>query len=53
VFSKPEEIRALSLELPPVCELTLLLKEKGIKLPEGILTTDELIKALKYSKRIK
>lgn len=50
LFSKPEELKAHSLALPVVTELAYRLKERGLELPEGILTTEELITGLRELK---
>ncbi len=50
IFSKVKEMKELSLEVPQVTELAYELKMMGIKLPDGILTTDELVREL-YSAR--
>lgn len=47
IFSKVEELQALRLDVPQVTLLAHELKKSGIDLPDGILTTDELIQALK------
>lgn len=47
IFSKVEELQALRLDVPQVTLLAHELKKSGIDLPDGILTTDELIHALK------
>lgn len=46
VFSKVEELRALRLDVPQVTLLAYELKKSGLPLPDGILTTEELIAAL-------
>lgn len=46
VFSKKEEIKALGLELPPAMSLAEKIEEKGIILPEGVLTEQSLLEAL-------
>lgn len=47
IFSKVEKLQALRLDVPQVTLLAHELKKSGIDLPDGILTTDELIHALK------
>ncbi len=46
IFSQVEKLKALRLDVPQVTLLAHELKKKGIALPEGILTTEELIEAL-------
>lgn len=46
VFSRVDELKALRLDVPQVTELAYELKQEGINLPEGILTSGELVKAL-------
>lgn len=47
VFSRVEELRALGLDVPPMAMLANMLSERGMKLPEGILTVDDMVKELK------
>ncbi len=49
IFSKVKEMKKLSLEVPQVTELAYELKQMGIKLPDGILTTDELVRELYFA----
>ena len=46
VFSRVEELKSLRLDVPQVTELAYELKKGGAKLPDGILTIDELMEAL-------
>ena len=46
IFSKVEELKELRLDVPQVTLLAHELKKSGINLPDGILTADELVKAL-------
>ncbi len=46
VFSKVEELKALRLDVPQVTLLAYELKKRGVNLPDGILTKEELVKAL-------
>lgn len=46
IFSRVEELQALRLDVPQVTLLAYELKKKGLSLPDGILTTEELIAAL-------
>ena len=46
IFSRVEELKAYRLDVPQVTLLAYELKKAGIPLPEGILTTKELVDAL-------
>ena len=46
VFSQVEEVRALGLDVPVMTELGIKLKGDGLNLPDGILTTQEMVVAL-------
>ena len=46
IFSQVEKLKSLRLDVPQVTLLAYELKKRGIPLPDGILTTDELVKAL-------
>ncbi|MCR5250663.1 MAG: energy-coupling factor transporter ATPase [Lachnospiraceae bacterium] len=47
IFSRVEELEALRLTVPQVSALAWKLKKAGLKLPDGILSREELLKALK------
>ena len=47
VFSKVPEIEALRLDVPVPTRIAYELKKKGVSLPEGILTREELVKEIK------
>ena len=47
LFSKVDKLKELRLDVPQVTILAHELKKRGLKLPDGILTTEELSKALK------
>lgn len=47
IFSRVEELKALSLDVPEVTAFAYELRKKGYNIPKGILTNEELIKALK------
>ena len=47
IFSQVEKLQSLRLDVPQVTLLAYELQKKGIPLPDGILTTKELIEALK------
>ncbi len=51
IFSRVDEIKKYRLDAPQVTELAYELKKAGINLPEGILTVDELIEAIKSIKK--
>lgn len=46
IFSQAERLKALRLDVPQVTLLAHELRKSGLNIPEGILTTQELIKAL-------
>ena len=46
VFSQVDKLKSLRLHVPQVTLLAHELRESGLNIPEGILTTDELVKAL-------
>ena len=46
VFSQVDKLKSLRLDVPQVTLLAHELRENGLNIPEGILTTDELVKAL-------
>ena len=50
IFSQVEALKELRLDVPQVTELAYRLKKEGLDLPDGILTTKELIEALKMHK---
>lgn len=47
IFSQVERLKELRLDVPQVTLLAHELKQRGVDLPDGILTTEELIEALK------
>ncbi len=47
IFSRVEELKALSLDVPQVTMCAYELKKKGLNIPDGILTNEELAEALK------
>ena len=49
VFSQVERLKSLRLDVPQVTLLAYELKKAGVDLPDGILTTQELVKALGHS----
>lgn len=46
IFSQVERLKELRLDVPQVTLLAYELKKRGIQLPDGILTTRELVEAL-------
>jgi len=46
IFTRVEELKELRLDVPQVTMLAYELKKRGVDLPDGILTNDELIEAL-------
>lgn len=51
IFSRVEELQELRLDVPQVTMVAYELQKKGIPLPDGILTVDELAEALSATKR--
>jgi len=52
VFSQVEKLKKLRLDVPQVTMLAYDLKQKGVPLPDGILSIEELAEALGYRERI-
>ena len=50
IFSQVEQLKKLRLDVPQVTLLAYELKKKGLPLPDGILTREELLQALGYAK---
>lgn len=46
IFSQVEKLRSLRLDVPQVTLLAHELKKRGLALPDGILTKEELVKAI-------
>ncbi|MBR6321985.1 MAG: ATP-binding cassette domain-containing protein, partial [Lachnospiraceae bacterium] len=46
VFARVEELKECHMSVPQVTELAWELKKAGLALPDGILTTEELVEAL-------
>ena len=46
IFSQVEKLKELRLDVPQVTLLAHELKKSGLNIPDGILTTQELVKAL-------
>ena len=51
IFSKVEELKKLRLDVPQVTLLAYELQKKGIPLPNGILTREEFVQAVKLLAR--
>lgn len=47
VFAHVEEIKALGLDVPPMAELAMELRKRGLDLPPDILTVEDMAKELK------
>lgn len=43
IFLRAEELKELSLGVPPAVDLAMKLRERDIDIPEGILTIDEMV----------
>ena len=52
IFSQVERLKELRLDVPQVTLLAYELKKKGLPLPDGILTTAELVENLKTLKKL-
>lgn len=46
IFLRAEELKALSLGVPPAVDLSMKLRERGIEVPEGILDIGEMVEYL-------
>ena len=46
IFSRVKELKSHGLDVPQVTLLAYELKQAGVKIPAGILTTEELVNAL-------
>ncbi len=46
IFLRAEELKALSLGVPPAVDLAMRLRERSIDVPEGILDIDEMVEYL-------
>ena len=47
VFSRVDELKSYRLDVPQVTELAYELRRSGVNLPEGILTVEEFLEAIK------
>ena len=52
VFTQYERLGALGLTLPPAAAIARGLQSRGLALPEGLLTLDELVNALNVAARV-
>ena len=52
VFSEPEKIRSLGLNVPQCTQIALALKEKGVDLKEPVFTHERLLKAILRAKGV-
>ena len=46
IFLRAEELKALSLGVPPAVDLSMKLRERGVAVPEGMLDIDEMVEYL-------
>lgn len=46
IFSRAQELKELSLGVPPAVELAIKLRERNIDIPEGILDIDDMVEYL-------
>ena len=46
IFSQVERLKSMRLDVPQVTMLAYELKKRGLDIPDGILTKEELVKAL-------
>jgi len=51
VFRQIDRLKALGLDVPQVTELSHLLREKGLEIPDDILTVQEMVDVLLESRR--
>ena len=50
IFSRVKELKKLRLDVPQVTELAYELKKAGLEMPDGVLTIDEFVDAIKEIK---
>ena len=50
IFSRPEKLVQIGLNVPKAAELAMALRERGVKLPESIFTHEQLLNALLAAK---
>lgn len=46
IFHRGDELKALSLDVPPAVDLAMKLRLRGIDVPEGVLTMDDMVDCL-------
>lgn len=46
IFLRAKELKDLSLGVPPAVDLALMLRERGLDIPEGIMTIDDMVDCL-------
>ena len=46
VFSRPEELTGIGLDVPHATELAMALRRRGVALPESIYTHEQLLAAI-------
>lgn len=46
IFRRGDELKALSLDVPPAVDLAMKLRLRGIDVPEGVLTMDDMVDCL-------
>ncbi len=46
VFSNPEELKEIGLSVPVPTEIAVALMQRGVEIPKGIFTNEQLLKAL-------
>ena len=46
IFLRADELKSLSLDVPPAVDLAMKLRERGKDIPEGILTIDDMVNCL-------
>ena len=51
IFSREEEIDELGLKLPQICQLAKALREKGLDIPRGVTTEEELRSCIEQLKK--
>ena len=52
IFAREKELKDLSLGVPAAVQIASLLKKRGVDLPDGILTDEELVSALMEAKAL-
>ena len=52
VFAREEELLSLSLGVPAAVQLASRLRKRGVDIPEGVLTDEELVRAITEAKAV-